>query len=472
MYAKDAWHASPVLRGLTDDKTLDWSGYTDSFRPDWKEVLQNGLHDLPTIKEWVEKTADRVIELLASTNSDVLSTDVAALKAARSCSVAEMGVGKGMIIFRLMPFCERVVVGDTSEEALPYVEKTATELGLLDGGEGQKNACRLELTKSGDAVEGLADIDVDAAPVHCVVCNGVALYFDSVQYTLDFLATAAAKVTKGLSGPAGTVFLGDVRTAEQAKYFDVQKMVRVAADKADLQAQKDTELAIAAGISLGRVDVEGRHAAPLPPSSTTSLWSFFADSCRGLLSSCCLSRTAGDKCEQTSAPPEIAKPMAEIDGRISMEGRNCLIPLWKKDMREEVEAVRKQLLTEKYFRKKYVKWSHRRGLIGAEKDRLFDFRGFYRSAMRDTRMGGLGDVGVIETRLKPGKIRSEFSNYRYDVILHRFPDGYLESVDGRVEKLPEIVTKGFHEGLDLELIQNMVKVGSLIKIAIWRRWQV
>ena len=429
MYAKQSWHASPVLRGLTNDKTLDWSGYTDSFRPDWKEpeeVNHHGLHDEPTIKEWVEKTVDRVIGLLASTNSDMSST-VAALKAARSCSVAEMGVGKGMIIFRLMPFCERVLAGDMSKEALAYVEKTATELSLLTNGDG-KNACSLQITSSGDAIKGLADIYANHHPVQCVVCNGVALYFESVPYTLDFLATAGGKVTPGVyekkicdccgveskkvSGPAGTVFLGDVRTAEQAKYFDVQKMVRVAANKADWQAQKDTEQAIAAGISMEET------------------W------------------------EDT------------VDGP--------LVPLWTKDMPEEVEAVRKQLVTEKYFRNKYLKWSDRRDLIGADKDRVFDFRGFYRNAMRDTSMGGLGNVGVIETRLKPGKIRSEFSNYRYDVILHRFPDGYLESVDGRVEKLPGIVTKAFHEGLDIELIQKMVKVGSLIQkmIAIWRRGQV
>ena len=221
------------------------------------------------------------------------------------------------------------------------------------------------------------------------------LYFESVEYTLDFLVTRARLSEKEKkTGPAGTVWLGDVRAAEQTKYFVIQKMVRVAANKADWQAQKDTEQAIAAG----KISME-------------ETWDI-------------------------------------VDGP--------LVPLWTKDMPEKVEAVRKQLVTENYFRKKTLKWYTEWDQIGADNSRVFDFRGFYRDAMRDTSMGGLGNVGVIETRLKPDKIRSKFSNYRYDVILHRFPDGYLESVEARREKLPGIVTKGFHEGLDIE---QLVKVG-------------
>ena len=166
-----------------DDPTMDWAAYTDSFT--------NEMHERPTIVEWVDET---VVEILAR----------------KPRRVAEMGCGKGMILFKVAAAsCVEEYVGcDLSRLAVKHVERVwkshvATEASGV--------SCNLSThVRDASNFAGMPDKGFDA-----VVCNGVSMYFPSAAYLVDVLHAGLPK----LDPTHGVYHFGDVISREHYKSF-------------------------------------------------------------------------------------------------------------------------------------------------------------------------------------------------------------------------------------------------------------
>ncbi|MEO0424966.1 MAG: amino acid adenylation domain-containing protein [Pseudomonadota bacterium] len=163
------------------------------------------------MRAWVDETVARIRELAPR-------------------QVLEIGVGTGLLLYRLAPHVERYVGLDFSEQAV--------------------NRVREELARPGGGIDGvqvhLAPADqaatlVDARSVDTVVVNSVAQYFPSIAYLESVLDGAISRVR-----PGGRVFVGDLRAADldRAFYANVA-LARTAADESIAQLALRAEEAAA-----------------------------------------------------------------------------------------------------------------------------------------------------------------------------------------------------------------------------------
>jgi amino acid adenylation domain-containing protein len=83
---------------VNDDPTLNFSGYDNSFTP-------RIPHELHVVREWVERTCERVLAL-------------------QPRRVVELGCGNGMILLRCAGETQRYAACDLSEQATEYVDRT------------------------------------------------------------------------------------------------------------------------------------------------------------------------------------------------------------------------------------------------------------------------------------------------------------------------------------------------------------
>jgi amino acid adenylation domain-containing protein len=121
-------------------------------------------------------------------------------------SILEIGCGTGLVLFRLIPYCQRYWGTDLSLRALEQIEKAR---GLITGME------KVTLFhKRADDFDG-----IEAESFDVVVLNSVIQYFPSVDYLLRVLESAV-RVVK----PGGAIFIGDVRSLPllRAYYASVQ----------------------------------------------------------------------------------------------------------------------------------------------------------------------------------------------------------------------------------------------------------
>jgi amino acid adenylation domain-containing protein len=149
--------------GSAPDPTLDLTGWNSSYtgRP---------LPE-PEMREWVERTVERVLAL-------------------RPRRVLEIGCGTGLLLFRVAPHTLHYHGTDFSRAALELVARHLAELPQV----------RLS-ARPADRLEGLEAEDFDT-----VVVNSVAQYFPGADYLLRVLEGAVSVVR-----PGGRVFVGDVR---------------------------------------------------------------------------------------------------------------------------------------------------------------------------------------------------------------------------------------------------------------------
>ncbi|MGK3958995.1 amino acid adenylation domain-containing protein [Sorangium sp. So ce118] len=161
----DAWYGKG--RG-TDDPTFNIVGWNSSFTGAPVPAAE--------MREWVDGTVER---LLALAPQDVL----------------EIGAGTGLLLFRVAPKVRSYTALDLSKAALDYIDDVWRTAGLPSD----------RLTLLHRAAHELAEIP--DASVDLVVINSVVQYLPSIEYLVDVLKAASAKLK-----PGGSLFVGDVRS--------------------------------------------------------------------------------------------------------------------------------------------------------------------------------------------------------------------------------------------------------------------
>ncbi len=209
------------------DPTFNTSGWIDSYTGDPIPALE--------MREWVDSTVNRIRSL-------------------RPRSVLEVGCGIGLLLFRLIPDCERYLATDISEEALRKIRANIP----------QQHSKKLELIqRAGDNFD-----DLDSNSFDTVIINSVVQYFPSVNYLLRVLE-GAIKVTR----PGGTIFVGDVRSLPLLKVFhssvqfqrsDLSTTTAELIQRIDKEMSEERELAVDPSLfsafdKLGRVEIHLRR---------------------------------------------------------------------------------------------------------------------------------------------------------------------------------------------------------------------
>ncbi|MFK8850910.1 amino acid adenylation domain-containing protein [Streptomyces sp. Ac-502] len=166
------------------------------------------------MREWRDATADRV-------------------RALRPRRVLEIGVGTGLLLARIAPFCESYWGTDLSAAAVTGLRGALAADPVL--------AARTTLTcQAADDTRGLPEGGFDV-----VVLNSVAQYFPDADHLLTVLRGALDRLT-----PGGALFVGDVRDLRLARHFHTAlHRQRAAARGVTLD---DAELAAAVRRSLAR----------------------------------------------------------------------------------------------------------------------------------------------------------------------------------------------------------------------------
>ncbi len=160
-------------RSAAADPTFDVEGWNSSYTGEPIPVGE--------MREWVERTVERILSLLPAAGGRVL----------------EVGCGTGLILFRVAPHCERYRATDFSPVVLDRLRRRIGESGL--------DLSQVELARAAaDDWSG-----VEPGSFDLVVLNSVAQYFPDVEYLLRVLEGAARAVR-----PGGAVFVGDVRNLE------------------------------------------------------------------------------------------------------------------------------------------------------------------------------------------------------------------------------------------------------------------
>jgi SAM-dependent methyltransferase len=147
------------------DATFDITGWTSSYTG----------QELPAeqMRDWVEET-------------------VARIRALRPRRVLEIGVGTGLLMWRLAPDCERYVGTDFSASTLSALSRRLRDRPV--------ESVQL-LHREADELSGFASGEFD-----CVVINSVVQYFPHTDYLRNVLTGVC-----DLLDPDGSVFVGDVR---------------------------------------------------------------------------------------------------------------------------------------------------------------------------------------------------------------------------------------------------------------------
>jgi amino acid adenylation domain-containing protein len=128
------------------------------------------------MREWADRTAERILAL-------------------RPRRVLEIGCGTGLLLFRLVPFCERYCGTDFSAAALERLRRRLA-------GPGAPACAPVLLERPADDFQGLEEEGFDL-----VVLNSVAQYFPDLSYLKRVVEGAVRSVRDG-----GCVFVGDVRS--------------------------------------------------------------------------------------------------------------------------------------------------------------------------------------------------------------------------------------------------------------------
>ncbi|MAD33146.1 MAG: hypothetical protein CMJ88_05255 [Planctomycetes bacterium] len=157
------------------DPTLNYSGYVDSFSPD------GSLHARASIQETTEETVKRILAWTKHRN------------------LMEMGMGMGMILFRVAEACDRMYGAEMSQAACDYVENVLKKHPPCAP---VKDKVTLHCC-SADAIAN----EFKGANLDTVVINGTVAYFPTRAYTCDVLQQVASVLN-----PGGHFFLGDVRS--------------------------------------------------------------------------------------------------------------------------------------------------------------------------------------------------------------------------------------------------------------------
>ncbi|HJT56493.1 MAG TPA: amino acid adenylation domain-containing protein [Ktedonobacteraceae bacterium] len=168
------------------EPTLNIVGWNSSY---------TGL-PIPTaeMREWVERTADRILGL-------------------HPRNVLEIGCGTGLILLRVAPYCSNYIGTDFSPAGLAYLRQQLLRPGMA--------LPQVQLSqRAAHDFSGIEDAAFDT-----VILNSVIQYFPSVDYLLRVLEGALRALK-----PGGTLFVGDVRSLPLLEAFHTSVEVRQAPD--------------------------------------------------------------------------------------------------------------------------------------------------------------------------------------------------------------------------------------------------
>ena len=168
----DETYTQPQVSKAPAFNIVGWkSSYTGEALPDeW-------------MREWVDFTADRILEL-------------------KPKRVLEIGCGTGLLLFRIAQHCEQYCGTDFSSAALDYLKgQLATS---------KQGACDVTLLqRSAEEFQ-----DFDGRGFDTVILNSVVQYFPSADYLARVLEGAVNLISNG-----GSIFIGDVRSLPLLETF-------------------------------------------------------------------------------------------------------------------------------------------------------------------------------------------------------------------------------------------------------------
>ena len=175
------------------DPAFDVRGWMNSYTREPLPVAE--------MRDWVERTVDAIASL-------------------RPRRLLEIGVGSGLLLYRLAPSCEQYWAVDFCAGA---VRRIAAEVA----GRGLSDRVRLLHRRADDLDDLPRDFD-------CVVLNSVVQYFPTTDYLFRVIAAAVDRVV-----PGGAVFVGDVYSLPLAPAFHAS----VVLDRAEPDTDRETLLA-------------------------------------------------------------------------------------------------------------------------------------------------------------------------------------------------------------------------------------
>ncbi len=194
----DAWRGiwdeayRPQAQASASDPTFDTSGWNSSYTG---EAIPE-----PQMRDWLDHTIERVRSLGAK-------------------RILEIGCGTGLLLFRLAPHVERYVGSDFSKVALT---KIAEELS-------RRPLPGVEL------LESSADqLQLEPGSFDAIVINSVAQYFPSPAYLEQVMTKALAALA-----PGGSLFIGDVRSANLLDAFHASVALQHLSPEASLAEARE-----------------------------------------------------------------------------------------------------------------------------------------------------------------------------------------------------------------------------------------
>jgi amino acid adenylation domain-containing protein len=186
------WNAAYGEATPDVDPTFDISG--------WKSSYTGEPIPAEEMREWVDRTAERVLSL-------------------RPRSVLDVGCGTGLILFAVAPHCERYWGTDFSAVALGKLRRVA--------GEPARSLGHVELHEcAADRLDELPEQRFDV-----VVINSVVQYFSDVEYLVRVIEGALRRLA-----PGGSLFVGDVRSLPLLESFHASVQLARAAPELDAAA--------------------------------------------------------------------------------------------------------------------------------------------------------------------------------------------------------------------------------------------
>ncbi len=206
------------------DGGVDYAHFVESWRLLFDEQLY-GDKDQPVVAASHESRPDDVFNTIGWRDTytgdripegamrEWASDVIARIKSLDPRRVLEIGCGTGMLLFPIAPTVRKYVGTDFSQYAIDYVQSK------LPVAAGETQNVQLML-RTADNFEGIAHGEYDT-----VVLNSIVQYFPDAAYLLRVLRGAVETV-----GPAGRIFVGDVRSLPLLETFHASVQLHRAND--------------------------------------------------------------------------------------------------------------------------------------------------------------------------------------------------------------------------------------------------
>ena len=191
----DAAYADRTDGAANPDPTFDIRGWDSSYTGEPIPA--------PEMREWVDRTADLVLD-------------------SEPRSVLDVGCGTGLILFAVAPHCERYWGTDISAVALERLRRETADPSRSLGSVELFDCAAARLDQLPDQL-----FDV-------VVLNSVVQYFADERYLLRVLEGALARVA-----PGGSVLVGDVRSLPLLEAFHASVQLSRAAPDLPVEQLRD-----------------------------------------------------------------------------------------------------------------------------------------------------------------------------------------------------------------------------------------